>query len=332
MYKWVTKPETALEGNNDAIVRLNASVIASKTKDVSQMVELIGKYDLPRETLNTELLNDVKVWKAMLDNGMPLTAMIRNLGKMTSIGLLSPNSAATLKVVETLTNVAFLKKARVHPISILVALKTYQQGHGEKGNLSWSPSSAVLEALNDAFYAAFDAIDSTGKRFYLGVDVSGSMSCGTIAGMTGITPRTAAAVMAMVTARVEKQKVIKGFSHNLVDIDISPRDSLETVISKMERIPMGGTDASLPIKDALKNKIPVDCFVTYTDNETWAGSQHTMEALKEYRQKMGIPAKLVVVGFTASPFTIGDPDDVSCLDVAGFDSATPNLIADFVVE
>lgn len=332
MYKWVVKPETVLDGSNEAIVRLNASVIASKTKDAKQIVELIGKYDLPRETLNTEVLNDVKVWKAMLDNGMPLTAMIRNLGKMTSIGLLSPNSEATLKVVETLTNKDYLKKARVHPIALLVALKTYQQGHGEKGSLSWSPVRDVVDALNDAFYAAFDVITPTNKRFYLGVDVSGSMSYGDIAGMTGIMPRTAAAVMAMVTARVEKQKVVKGFSHSLVDIDISPRDTLETVITKMERIPMGGTDTSLPIKDAIAKKIPVDCFVNYTDNETWAGSKHTMEALKEYRQKMGIPAKLVVVAFTAGPFTIGDPDDVNCLDVAGFDTATPNLISDFVAE
>lgn len=332
MYKWTTKPETELVGQNEAIARLHASVVASKTKDAKEVVELIGKFNLPRETINTELLNDTKVWKALLysGTGMPLTAMIRNLGKMTSIGLLAPNASATLKVVESLLNRDNLKKARVHPFTLLVALKTYSQGRGEKGSLSWTPVDAIKEALNDAFYASFDFLEPTNKRFYLGIDVSGSMSCGEV--MTGISPRTAAAVMAMVTARVEKQKVMKGFSSTLIDLDISARDSLETVIRKMDNLPFAGTDASLPIKDALKNRIPVDCFINYTDNETYGGSKHTMEALKEYRIKMGIPAKLVVVGFTATPFTIGDPDDVGCLDIAGFDTATPNLIADFAAE
>jgi 60 kDa SS-A/Ro ribonucleoprotein len=32
---------------------------------------------------------------------------------------------------------------------------------------------------------------------------------------------------------------------------------------------------------------------------------------------------------TATGFTIADPNDGGMLDVVGFDSATPNLIADF---
>jgi 60 kDa SS-A/Ro ribonucleoprotein len=44
---------------------------------------------------------------------------------------------------------------------------------------------------------------------------------------------------------------------------------------------------------------------------------------------MGIPARLVVVGMTATGFTIADPSDPLSLDVAGFDSAVPRLISDF---
>jgi 60 kDa SS-A/Ro ribonucleoprotein len=36
-----------------------------------------------------------------------------------------------------------------------------------------------------------------------------------------------------------------------------------------------------------------------------------------------------VVGMTATDFTIADPEDPGTLDVAGFDSATPSLLADF---
>ena len=47
---------------------------------------------------------------------------------------------------------------------------------------------------------------------------------------------------------------------------------------------------------------------------------------------MGIPAKLVVVGMVANNFTIADPNDGGAMDVVGFDTAVPELIAGFVSE
>jgi 60 kDa SS-A/Ro ribonucleoprotein len=38
---------------------------------------------------------------------------------------------------------------------------------------------------------------------------------------------------------------------------------------------------------------------------------------------------LVVVGMTATPFSIGDPDDAGTLAVVGFDTAAPELISCF---
>ena len=62
-----------------------------------ELVRLIAEYDLPRECIPTEFLSQVEVWDALLQK-MPMTAMIRNLGKMTSIGLVSPNSEAARMV------------------------------------------------------------------------------------------------------------------------------------------------------------------------------------------------------------------------------------------
>ena len=98
---------------------------------------------------------------------------------------------------------------------------------------------------------------------------------------------------------------------------------------KTQGLDFGGTDCALPMLDALERKIPVDCFVILTDSETWAGPIHPAEALRKYRQEMGIPAKLVVVAMVANEFTIADPEDAGMLDVVGFDSAAPALIADF---
>jgi len=56
---------------------------------------------------------------------------------------------------------------------------------------------------------------------------------------------------------------------------------------------------------------------------------HPVQALQAYRRQSGIPAKLVVVGMTSNGFSIADPDDAGMLDVVGFDTAAPRLIADF---
>jgi 60 kDa SS-A/Ro ribonucleoprotein len=81
---------------------------------------------------------------------------------------------------------------------------------------------------------------------------------------------------------------------------------------------------------ATEKRLEVDAFVVMTDNETWAGKIHPVEALRNYRGTMGIPAKLVVVGMTSTGFSIADPDDGGMLDVVGFDAAAPAVIADFL--
>ena len=115
----------------------------------------------------------------------------------------------------------------------------------------------------------------------------------------------------------------------MAPLSITASDSLNDAMHKTQALDFGGTDCALPMLDALEKKIPVDCFVILTDSETWAGPIHPAEALRKYRQEMGIPAKLVVVAMVANDFSIADPLDAGMLDVVDFDSAAPALIADF---
>ena len=101
------------------------------------------------------------------------------------------------------------------------------------------------------------------------------------------------------------------------------------MVKAVSDLPFGGTDCALPMLWAAENKVPVDIFCVYTDSETWAGDIHPVQALRAYRQKMGIGAKLVVIGMVSNGFSIADPDDGGMLDVVGFDTATPSVIADF---
>jgi len=107
---------------------------------------------------------------------------------------------------------------------------------------------------------------------------------------------------------------------------------LDDVVVELSRHPMGGTDCALPMVWAQKHRVDVDTFVIYTDNETWAGNVHPAQALRAYRDARGIPAKLVVVGMTSTGFSIADPADAGMLDVVGFDTSTPPVIADFARE
>jgi 60 kDa SS-A/Ro ribonucleoprotein len=308
--------------------------------DARALCELVTQYGLPHECVPTEMKQFPQVWEALLPH-MGLTAMLRNLGKMTEVGLLGWMSEAEAFVIDRLSRAEALRAARVHPLALLVALKTYAQGHGDKGKLTWKPRQRIVDALDRAFYLSFETVQPTGARTLLALDVSGSMTSPVIAGMPGITPRVGSAAMALVTAAVEPAHEVvaftsgsfktrwAGYGSGLAPVAISPRTRLDDVIKSTDALPFGGTDCALPMLWAADNRVPIDIFCVYTDSETWAGDIHPVQALQAYRQKMGIGAKLAVIAMTSNGSTIADPNDAGMLDVVGFDTATPAIIADF---
>lgn len=304
---------------------------AMKAANVSGVVKLIEQYNLPREAIPTEFLNDKKVWEAMLPS-MPATALLRNLGKLSSVGIIAPMSDGEKLVVKKLSDAEWLSKSRIHPISVLVASLVYGAGRGVKGNLTWNPSQAVKKALDAAFYATFKNVVPTGKNHLLGVDVSGSMGWGTVAGfeIPGMNARLVAAAMALVIEATEENTHIMGFGTKFIDLNINSKMRLEDVVKTMSNIPFGGTDCALPMLYAQKNNIPVDGFVVITDNETWQGTTHSSVALREYRQKMGRDSKLAVLATSVNDFTIADPNDKGMLDMVGFSSDVPSILANFM--
>jgi 60 kDa SS-A/Ro ribonucleoprotein len=327
LYKYVhSRGETVLA---DAPEIVHAAVaLKSLVSSPKKAAKHIEKHRLPRELVPTELLNSVEVWDALLAS-MPMTAMIRNLGKMTSVGLLKPLSSAAKLVQDHLADESAIKKARVHPLAILIAQKVYGSGAGIKGSLCWMPVGSISDALNRAFDLSFATVRPTGKRWYLGIDVSGSMGMGSVAG-SPLKPRECAAAMATVTARIESQWAMFGFNNEMVGLNIRASDSMDAVLRKTSGLSFGTTDCAMPMLHALKEKLEVDVFTIYTDNETYVGDIHPVQALRKYRQAMGIPAKLIVVGMTASKFSIADPKDAGMLDLVGFDASAPAVMGDFV--
>jgi 60 kDa SS-A/Ro ribonucleoprotein len=136
--------------------------------------------------------------------------------------------------------------------------------------------------------------------------------------------------MALVTAVAEPDYTFVAFDTKAYPLRISPRQRLDDVVNLLAQTGGGGTDCALPMQWAVQNRVAVDAFVILTDAQTWAGHQHPAQAVQAYRREMGIPAKLVVVAMAANGHTIGDPGDAGVMNVVGFDTATPQLVADFV--
>jgi 60 kDa SS-A/Ro ribonucleoprotein len=300
---------------------------AQEATDVREVGRIITEYNLTREMVPTEYLTDKVVWGALLTN-MPMTAMVRNLGNMSKVGLLTPMSAAENHVITTLGNENKLRGSRIHPVQILIAMKTYAQGQGFRGKGTWDVCPRVTDALNDAFYKSFEYVQPTGKRHLLGIDVSGSMSGYSIAN-TPLSAAEGAAAMAMTIANTEPQYYAFGFCDQFVDLGITPNQRLDDILRKTRHMNFGNTDCALPMLYALKKGIEADVFVVITDNETWAGRIHPVQALARYRKQTGIAAKLIVIGMVSNGFTIADPKDAGMLDVVGFDASAPKIVADF---
>jgi 60 kDa SS-A/Ro ribonucleoprotein len=86
LYKWAK----GKDHDADALpALLKAHLAAMKTENPRKLARLVAAHGLPWGAVPTEATKAPELWKAMLPT-MGLTAMIRNLGAMTSYGALRP--------------------------------------------------------------------------------------------------------------------------------------------------------------------------------------------------------------------------------------------------
>lgn len=352
LYEWATSgdlPDAAYKP-----VAIDAYQKAQGAASAEEIVKLIGQYgrSLPREAIPTQFTGDALVQAAQIDAGVPLNALLRNLANYTRSGVISTGSSYTDTVIKQITDVGALRNARVHPLNILRALYTYSSGESVRGTNTWHPVTAIIDALDDAFYASFGNVEPTGKRRLIALDVSGSMGWSFIGGIKGFTARDASAALALVSLATGDPTEVIGFTgagrsqfgwggngknagidvgfNGVSGLNISARQRLGDAVAAISNLPFGGTDCSLPVEYALAKGKNFDSFEIYTDSETYMGGRHVTQALREYRATHVYDAKLVVNGMVSNGFSIADPDDPYQLDVVGFDTAAPQVISEFI--
>jgi 60 kDa SS-A/Ro ribonucleoprotein len=320
-----------------------------RATSVSEVHDALREYTmLPWETIPTQFLKDVSVWKRLFANGqLRGQALIRSITRLARIGAFKDMRFAA-SYAGQLTNAALIEQTRLHPINYLNASVVYQNGQKKRVKdkygyesiqlvKDWETESVIVDALDKGFHMAFKSVVPANKRTMLALDVSGSMSCDAM-GLDLSCAQVSGAV-AMTIARTEPMHIIRGFTSSgrdfwsgtteLTDLGISANTSLSAAMDKVRQRNFGSTDCALPMVWALENKVEVDTFVVLTDNETYAGKIHPFQALKNYRRKMNIDARLAVLAVSGSEFSIADSSDSGMMDFVGFDSNAPRALADF---
>lgn len=298
-------------------------------KDPKKVALMAMEYQLPWEALPTEMLNEKQVWDGLLTN-MGYTALLRNLGKLTSLGFFSGGLGEDTKLVcKQLTDLEEIKKGRVHPFQILLAYSTYRQGRGVKGSLTWNRSEKILGALDDAFFQSFHAVEPTKKNIVVGVDVSGSMSA--TVNNTHLSAAEAAFIMALIHKRTEPNVEIIPFDKQPRAARVPERGSLEEYLKVAKSFNGGGTDCSAPIRALLtQTGYVADAFVIYTDSQTWAGQSHPCQAFAKYKKARNPNAKAIGVEMASTATTIADPSEPGMLSIVGMDASVPKVVRDFI--
>ena len=319
-----------------ALSDLDDFLTAQAVTTPAEAVSVIRARRVPWEFLPSSVMKDPKVWEELIGT-IGMTALIRNLARMTRLGTLGPfTTEATSRVVARLTNRDALAKARIHPMDVYLALKVYQSGSSQPDRRTprqtWHPVQAISDALEVAYDMSFAAAEPTGRKYIVAVDSSGSMSGWSTVVSAGSALGPAYEVANTIAVMLTR---LEGSNVHVIDVDTRVHPSKVTPRTNLRELATwdssgGGTDMSLPFTWASRQRAVVDGFVVLTDNETWAGNRHPVQVLTAYRRKFNQAARVIVVSMTATGYSIADPGDPGVLNVAGLDGALPKLIAGFL--
>ncbi|MEV0998001.1 TROVE domain-containing protein [Nonomuraea sp. NPDC050202] len=334
LFGWIAGNVTD-EQAREVLPAVDRFLTAKAVTGPAQAVEVVTTAKVPWEFLPDAVLRDPGVWEALIET-VGMTALIRNLARMTRLGTLKPRAEATSRAVRRLTDREAILRARIHPMDAWLALRVYRSGVAQPNpradRQTWHPVPAVLDALEETYELAFGTVEPSGRRLLVAVDSSGSMSWGggvRVGGSPIGSPYEVGNAMAVMLARIER-----GNAH-VIEVDtrvhaskVTPRTNLREIASWKPS--GGGTDLSLPFTWAREQRMEVDGIVVFTDNETWAGRSHPTQALNAYRRTVNPDARVVVAAMTAAGHSIGDPKDDGVLNVAGLDASLPLVVNGFV--
>lgn len=335
LFGWITGAVPD-ERARELLPSVDAFLTAKAVTDAREAVRVVTERGVPWEFLPDAVLRDAEVWAALVET-IGMTALLRNLARMTRLGTLKPLSGATRRVAERLTDPRALAAARIHPLDVYLALRVYGSGCSRPNPRLepqlWQPVPAVCDALEEAFDLSFGHVEPTGRRLLIAVDSSGSMGAfkALASGSDLGTAYQVACAMAAILLRTE------GPNAHAIEVDLSVHAAKVTGRTRLREIDGwrpagGGTNLALPFTHAREQHITADAVLVLTDSETWHGRAHASQELEAYRKTVNPQARCIVAALTPVPGTIGDPQDPGVLNIAGFDASLPQIVGAFLRE
>jgi 60 kDa SS-A/Ro ribonucleoprotein len=223
-------------------------------------------------------------------------------------------------------------------------------------NASGEVPQKIKQALHQAAEIACGNIPEMAGPVVIGVDASGSMSC-PVTGYRGRGATTkmrcvdVAALFAAAILRRNPDSVVVPYDTRAYKVRVDPADSILSVAERLAQFGGGGTDCSVPIREA-NTKHRNRRFagvVLVSDTESWVyrnralaygtrGATGVMTEWQEFvknQMRLGghdIPApKLVSIDL--QPYTTTQaPDRDDILNIGGFSDAVFSVVAAFLAE
>lgn len=293
-------------------------------------------FGICKEHVPTKFFQYPEVWRRLLPN-MALGCMIRNLSKMTELEIFDDQENVN-RVTSALRDPEILKRARIHPLSILIALHTYQKGESDRSKSKWNPNLEICGALDEAFHQSFKSVqlfldNPTNKKFYLAIDCSTIMKESECCHCDVISPVVAAAALTLVMRKMETHCQVVAFGEDLAD-NVPIADTISETVTQITEYAESNNlgkeiDPTVVIQNARDEKIDVDVFIFFTACKGIKGDATDM--LQKYRSTMNKPdAKLIVCAMSCNDETVVQPNDPFVLHVCGFDQNMLTIIHEFV--
>ena len=238
---------------------------------------LEGKLATP-VTWETELSangNNAETWDKLIMSGkVGYMAMLRNLRN-----ILNANPEHIRMVYDLLSNPEAVRRSKQLPFRFLSAYNSVS-----------NYGSQVLDVLEDALDASIENLPKLPGKTVIAIDVSGSMTFGSISKNSSVTPCDIAILLGLIANRICDDAIVMTFDHHLEYLPVSHRNGILNAVANYHACG-GGTDMTLPFHEMIMRNIRADRIIILSDNECnwdWHSPDRTVQAIADqYRRITG---------------------------------------------